>query len=275
MNDFLNERYLTLGLVVSTAIILFIVEKIYPLRQAKEKLFPRLLSNFVMAAMTFIAANIFVRPMAMKALDLTTTSGLGVLQYLDQSPVVSAVLGFLLLDVSFYYWHRLNHKIPFLWRFHNVHHSDPDLDVSSGFRFHFGEVALSSIFRFVQVILIGPSLAIYLGYEFVFQIATFFHHSNLRIPRTFERLLRIVIVTPRMHGMHHSNYKLETDSNYSVVLSLWDRIHRTFTQDIPFENVEIGVPGYSDAVDNNISNLVASPFRKPKDYWSGRIKRTE
>ena len=124
------------------------------------------------------------------------------------------IVAFLLMDLSFYWWNVLNHRIPFLWRFHNVHHIDPDLDVSTGFRFHFGEVAMSAVFRVVQVALIGISAPAFATYELVFQANTLFHHSNVRLPIRFERLLNKVLVTPRMHGIHHSQVQGETNSNY-------------------------------------------------------------
>ena len=275
MINFLNEKFIILSMVAFVAIMLFVLERFYPLRKSQRKLIPRLISNFVMAATTFIAASLLVRPLAMKALALSGEHSFGVLTLLKNFSTVQAIVGFLLLDLTFYYWHRLNHKVSFLWRFHNVHHLDPDLDVSTAFRFHFAEVAFSSVFRFIQVILIGPTLTIYLGYELVFQMATFFHHSNIRFPKAIDNLIKLVFVTPRMHGMHHSNFKSETDSNYSVVFSIWDKLHKSFTQDLPFEKVQIGVPGYSREEDNKVFNLITSPFKKQKDYWIGKIHRWE
>ena len=123
------------------------------------------------------------------------------------------------MDLTFYYWHRLNHLRPLLWRFHNVHHVDPDMDVTTSFRFHLGEVLYSTLFRLLQVGLMGVSPLTYLLYEFIFNCATMFHHSNVRLPLAWERLLNRVFVTPRMHGVHHSALGPETNSNYSVIFS--------------------------------------------------------
>ena len=131
------------------------------------------------------------------------------------------------MDLTFYYWHRLNHTRPLLWRFHNVHHADPDMDVTTSFRFHWGEVLYSTVFRLLQVGLIGVSPLTYLVYEVVFNGATMFHHSNLRLPVAWERRLNRVFVTPRMHGVHHSAVGPETNSNYSVIFSWWDRLNRS------------------------------------------------
>src|SRR6185503_6617510 len=105
--------------------------------------------------------------------------------------------------LSFYYWHRLNHRLPLLWRFHSVHHMDPDLDVTTAVRFHFGEILLSTVFRSLQVVALGVGLTGYLLYEPRLQCANLFHHSNLRLPIRLERALNWVLVTPRMHGIHH------------------------------------------------------------------------
>jgi sterol desaturase/sphingolipid hydroxylase (fatty acid hydroxylase superfamily) len=102
------------------------------------------------------------------------------------------------MDLTFYYWHLANHRLPFLWRFHNVHHIDPDLDVSTAFRFHFGEITLSAVFSLLQVSLIGPSAWAFAAYQLVFQAEVLFHHCNVRLPVRAERLLNKVLVTPRM-----------------------------------------------------------------------------
>ena len=110
---------------------------------------------------------------------------------------------------------------------HNVHHIDPDLDVSTAFCFHFGEVALSALFRAAQVLVIGPSLLAFAVYEVAFQTHTLFHHSDWRLHSGLERALCRVIVTPRMHGIHHSAIREENRSNFGVVFSFWDAVHRT------------------------------------------------
>jgi sterol desaturase/sphingolipid hydroxylase (fatty acid hydroxylase superfamily) len=171
------------------------------------------------------------------------------------------------MDLAFYYWHIVNHQVPFFWRFHNVHHIDPDLDVSTGFRFHFGEVAMSAVFRVVQVSVIGISGWAFAVYELVFQANTLFHHSNLRLPIRFERLLNKMLVTPRMHGIHHSQVQRENNSNFGVVFPWWDRVHRTLGLNIAQAEIAIGIAGYSQPDDNQLQNALLMPFRKQRDYW--------
>lgn len=213
-------------------------------------------------------------PLVHFALDTVDMNEMGLLFSMRQYPWIDALAGFLFLDLSFYYWHRLNHKLPFLWRFHNVHHFDPDLDVSTSFRFHFVEIAYSSIFRLFQIIIIGPRLEAFMAYETAFQLASFFQHSNVRLPARLESLLVLLIVTPKMHETHHSNIRDETNSNYSVVFSFWDRLHATYKRLTLRDSIKIGVPGYSGVKDNTLHRALLAPFRKQEDYWQGRISRS-
>src|SRR5688572_19867038 len=128
-------------------------------------------------------------------------------------------------------------------------------------------VALSAGFRVVQVGAIGLSAWMFAVYELVFQANTAFHHSNVRLPIRIERLLNLVIVTPRMHGIHHSQVRDETNSNYSVVFSWWDRLHRTLGLNIPQSGIVIGIPAYAEPEDNSFSNAFLLPFRRQRDYW--------
>ncbi|HZE21747.1 MAG TPA: sterol desaturase family protein, partial [Desulfobaccales bacterium] len=176
--------------------------------------------------------------------------------------------GILLMDLTFYYWHRFNHTWPLLWRFHNVHHVDPDLDVTTSFRFHFGEVLYSAVFRLLQVGVLGVVPLTYVLYELLFNCATMFHHSNLHLPVHWERRLNRVLVTPRMHGVHHSVVVRETNSNYSVIFSWWDRLHRSLRLNVRQTDIVIGVPGYLRPDDNRVLPLLALPFRRQRPYWS-------
>ena len=255
---------IVVGLVLAA---LFAAERLFPLRPGTRPLLGRVLVNVAISALAFAAAMLLVRPAALSALDWASERPFGLVHVVPMPAAVQFIIAFLLMDLAFYWWHVANHRIPFLWRFHNVHHIDPDLDVSTAFRFHAGEVALSTAFRIVQVSLIGLSAWMFAAYEIVFQANTLFHHSNVRLPIGVERLLNLAIVTPRMHGIHHSQVREETESNFSVVFSWWDRLHRTFGVNIPQAAIVIGVPGYARADDNSFSNALLLPFRRQRDYW--------
>lgn len=200
-------------------------------------------------------------------LHWTKQQSFGLVHLLELPSLVKFAIDFLLLDLSFYYWHRANHRFRFLWRFHNAHHIDPDLDVSTGFRFHFGEIAFSAIFRIVQVGLIGVSFTTFAIYELIFQANTLFHHSNVQLPLQLERWLNIILVTPRMHGIHHSQVPEESNSNYSVVFPWWDRLHQTLRLNVPASEIAIRIPAYTQSEDNKILNILSMPFKKQRNYW--------
>lgn len=248
-------------------ILLFLAERIIPLRRQTRSLFPRLVKNLILTAAVFLVGSLVVRNAGLGTSEWTTERGFGLVFLVPLPRWVRVVMGILLMDLTFYYWHRANHRIRLLWRFHNVHHIDPDLDVSTSFRFHFIEITYSSLFRVVQMLLIGADPLTYGIYETVFGAETMFHHSNMRLPFKLERLLNKVIVTPRMHGIHHSAVGPETNSNYSVIFPWWDRLNRTLVLNVPQSSIRIGVPGYLEQQDNRFWNLVVMPFVKQKRYW--------
>ena len=258
---------LTPLIVLATLVLLFVLERLFPLRKSTRALVGRLLVNFSISALAFLVAALLVRPTAQATLHWANAKTFGIVHLAPLPAAFEFALSFLLMDLAFYYWHIANHRIPFLWRFHNVHHIDPDLDVSTGFRFHFGEVTMSVVFRVVQVSLIGLSGWAFAVYELVFQANTLFHHSNLRLPIRFERMLNKLLVTPRMHGIHHSQVRGETNSNFGVVCCWWDKLHRTLGLNIPQSKIQIGIAGYSAPDDNRLWHTLTMPFRKQRDYW--------
>src|SRR5215470_3361627 len=155
-------RNLSTPLVAAVVFVfLFALERFFPLRKATRSLIARLFVNLAIAVFTFIAAIGMVQPAARWALGWSAGRQFGLVHFVALPAPFEFAVSFLLMDLAFYYWHVANHRVPFLWRFHNVHHIDPDLDVSTAFRFHFGEVALSAAFRVVQIAVIGVSASTY------------------------------------------------------------------------------------------------------------------
>lgn len=255
------------GLIGAIFLALFIAERVRPLRQPTRPLWQRLKVNAGVTAIAAILNLAVVQTAAYFTIQWADGQGLGLVRWLPVPPLVAGAIAFLLLDLTFYYWHRANHGIPLLWRFHNAHHIDPDLDVSTGFRFHFGEMVFSAGLRAAQVGLIGASLGSYLIYELVYQANTLFHHSNLRLPLALERWLNGLLVTPRMHGIHHSQVHEETNSNYGVIFPWWDRLHQTLRLNVPQAEITIGVPAYTDPADNQLISVLKLPFQPQRDYW--------
>jgi len=248
-------------------LLLGALENLQPLRRLKRSRPRRWTVNLAVTALSFGVGAALVRPLALAAAAWAQVHSLGLLPWLALPFWAQFFLGFLWMDATFYFWHRANHVYPLLWRFHNVHHVDPDLDVSTSFRFHYGETFYSSVFRVLQVLLVGISPFTYLAYELVFNLATMFHHSNVALPIGLERRLNKVLVTPRMHGIHHSAVGQETNSNYSVIFSWWDRLNRSLRLNVPQKEVVIGVPAYLSPGDNHIWPLLLQPFQAQRAYW--------
>lgn len=254
--------------IVAVFLVLLGLESLSPLRRRKRSRGPRLLVNLLITALSFGVGLAVVRPVALFGVaSWAEANRFGLLPWTGLPFWAQFALGFLWMDLTFYWWHRANHVYPLLWRFHNVHHVDPDLDVSTSFRFHFGETFYSTGFRIVQVGLAGIVPFTYLVYEIFFNAATMFHHSNLHLPLGLERWLNKIIVTPRMHGVHHSAVGAETNSNYSVIFRWWDYLHRSLRLNVPQKQVIIGVPGYLLPQDNAIGRLIALPFTRQRPYW--------
>jgi len=151
-----------------------------------------------------------------------------------------------------------------------VHHTDLDLDVSTAFRFHAGELLLSVLWRSAQIVAFGIGPELVLLYEAAMETATAFHHSNWRLPPALDRALNLIVVTPRMHGIHHSVEERETNANWSVIFSWWDRLHRTLCLGVPAAGLTIGLPAYRDPRELRVRGLLALPFTRPRPAFTPR-----
>ncbi|HYB11037.1 MAG TPA: sterol desaturase family protein [Alphaproteobacteria bacterium] len=168
-------------------------------------------------------------------------------------------LDLILLDFLIYWWHRANHRVPFLWRFHEVHHRDRFLDTTSAVRFHFGEVLLSAAARALAIVALSIPFASVLAFETLVLLAALFHHSNLKIPSPLERALARIVITPSIHWVHHHARQLDTDSNYGTILSIWDPLFRSRNRRTArTPDMEIGVER-EDELD--FGGLLLQPFR--------------
>jgi sterol desaturase/sphingolipid hydroxylase (fatty acid hydroxylase superfamily) len=181
------------------------------------------------------------------------------------------------MDYAYWWWHWANHMVPFFWRFHNVHHTDLDLDVSTAARFHFGEMIFSIGFLSVAVLFFGISPIMLVTFFITFEAATLFHHSNWRLPIKVERILNLIIVTPRMHGIHHSIVQRETNSNWGTIFCWWDKLHRTLRRDVPQDAVTIGVAAFRQEHELTLGKLFAMPFRgqRPWRLPNGEVPERE
>ena len=164
----------------------------------------------------------------------------------------------IVMDAWIYGWHRLNHMVPFLWRFHEVHHLDEALDTTTGLRFHFGEVVLSAIARAVVIWFMTIPLVTVAVFETLVVLAALFQHSNLKLPSKFEFWLSKLVVTPWLHWVHHHALREDTDSNYATILSVWDRLFNSRSRNVRRGDMVMGVEGKKD---QELGKLIMAPLR--------------
>jgi sterol desaturase/sphingolipid hydroxylase (fatty acid hydroxylase superfamily) len=194
--------------------------------------------------------------------DWTEQNQYGLLHALGLAGPVRFVLALVLLDGWMYVWHRANHTVPVLWRFHRVHHSDRHMDVTTATRFHLGEHVGSSVLRLGLIPVLGLDVWNLVVYETLVIAVTQFHHSDISIGR-WDRWLRWLVVTPNMHKVHHSDWRPETDSNYATVLSVWDRLAGSFRIRSDPRTLVFGLREFSDPAWQGWWGMWKTPFVNP------------
>ena len=216
--------------------------------------------NGAVAALAAVTVQLLERPVVQPLARYVERRRWGLLKAMRLPPWAEAAAALLLLDYTLYVWHVLVHRVPALWRFHAVHHVDLDLDASTAVRFHFGELAISIPWRAAQVAAIGVSPATLHLWQQAVLVSILFHHSNVRLPARAERLLEHLVVTPRLHGIHHADVEEIRNSNWSSGLTVWDWLHGTLLTDVPQDAIRIGVEGYEDPADVALPRILAMPF---------------
>ena len=249
--------------------VLWVIEGLIPMFEGRGERIRHDASNVALGVANAIVASLVFAGATLVATEWARANSFGVLHWLGAAGVWGFVLGFVLFDLWQYLWHRLNHHVPLLWRFHAVHHADRELGASSGLRFHTGEIVLSSAARLAVLPLLGMTVAQVLVYEAVLLPVILFHHGNIGIPARADRWLRWLIVTPWMHWVHHSDYQPETDSNFSSVFSFWDRIFGSFRLRADPRTLTLGLEGTDRRDWATLPGMVAMPFRRRRGRRRG------
>lgn len=247
------------------------------LRSVHRNKIRRDVRNLAIATPAGVAMQLLEMPLAFPLAEFTQNARSGLLPALHLSKSVALVAGVLLLDYTLYWWHYLTHRVPFLWRFHQVHHLDQEMDATTALRFHFGEITISVAFRAVQVALIGPSpMALAVWQVFLF-LSILFHHSNVRLPLGCERIVARLVMTPRLHGIHHSIEPEEVNSNWSSGLTVWDWLHQTLRTEVPQNVLTLGVLGFEATAEATALQALALPFHaagRPPAYEGTPVRQS-
>lgn len=256
------EASMRLGVFLSGFVLLLFWEWIRPKRSLSQSRLKRWLNNIALVITSTIIVRIVLPTAAISMAYLVEQQQWGLVNYFDFPFWVKVVVSFILLDLFIYLQHAMFHVLPLLWRFHRVHHSDLDCDVSTGLRFHPVEIVISVLLKMAAIMLLGaPVLAVIL-FEAILNLMSMFTHSNIQLNKTVEKVLRWLVVTPDMHRVHHSVNENETNSNFGFDISLWDRLFGTYVAE-PREGhqgMTIGLDHFRDPKWQNLGGLVLMPF---------------
>ena len=226
-----HEIAIRIAVFFGVLVALAILERMAPRRALVQPRPRRWFTNLALVVIDTLTVRALALALPILAVAAAVDAGqlgFGLFNQLDWPGWAELVIAVLIFDFAIWLQHLITHKVPLFWRFHRVHHADRDFDVTTALRFHPVEIAASSALKVGLVYLIGPSALAVIVFEVLLNATAMFNHANLRLPLGLDRVVRLVLVTPDMHRVHHSVRRDEHDSNYGFSLSVWDRIFRTY-----------------------------------------------
>jgi sterol desaturase/sphingolipid hydroxylase (fatty acid hydroxylase superfamily) len=247
-------------IIFAVLMIIFALEGVFPHVLGRKERLSHAVPHVLTAVLNGIVTKMVLAGITLQTLGWADVHSLGLMRAAVLPPFLQAVIVFILFDLWMYTWHLANHRIAFLWRFHRAHHADIEMDTTTALRFHPGELVLSTFVRLPVLILLGMSFAELAWFEVMLNVSTLFHHSNLAVPETWDRMLRIIIVTPNMHRVHHSATQDELNSNFTSLLSLWDRLASTFRMRPDTRTVVFGLPSFRETRYQRLWGFLLTPF---------------
>jgi sterol desaturase/sphingolipid hydroxylase (fatty acid hydroxylase superfamily) len=273
--DMTPELTIRVGAALGIFAAMALWEVLAPRRAWSVGRAPRWPSNLGILLLDAALVRLLFPVAAVGVAAIAAQRGWGLLNITPWPPVLEGLLGFLALDLTIYAQHVAFHKIPLLWRLHRMHHADLDIDVTTGLRFHPIEIVLSMLLKMAVVVLIGVPAVAVIVFEVVLNATSMFNHSNAAMPLWLDRVVRLLMVTPDMHRVHHSILRRETDSNFGFNLPWWDRLFGTYRAEpeAGHRSMTIGLPVFRDSRELRLDRLVTQPFRNdahpPADETSG------
>ena len=275
MNWLAFESYFRLGFFASGLLVFWLAGLLFSFRSRAQVDTSRWFHNTVLTLFNSLLMRVLL-PISLVALaDQVSESKLGLMNWLGLGQVPNLLLSLVLLDCVIYFQHIVFHKVPWLWRLHRVHHSDIGSDTTTALRFPPIEIGLSLVVKAFVIVALGVSPAAIVVFEVLLNFSAMFNHANFSLPKSFENFLKVLIVTPDMHRIHHSVRQPETDSNFGFCLSVWDRLFQTFTArsalDLQADN--IGLAEFRTAKDQQVHKLLMQPFQalSPKSSKSDSV----
>ncbi|MHB1013727.1 MAG: sterol desaturase family protein [Desulfurivibrionaceae bacterium] len=222
----------------------------------------RWLANLPLSIMNGVIYHLLYTTAIVALLLSAQEKNIGLLNVWAMPGWLRIVAGILILDFFLYLWHLLTHVLPVLWRFHRVHHSDLNMDVTTANRFHLGEFLFTGLIRLAVIYTFGIGLTAYILFEILVNLSVQFHHSSIRVASWFQRGWVLLFVPPFLHRIHHSVRISERNSNYGVIFSLWDRMLGTLITEVEQEKIVIGIGSHREIEQLGFWRLLALPFRR-------------
>ncbi len=243
-------------------VLLLVWERLAPRRPLSQPRMVRWWANIGLILWGTVLVRFVFPTAAVGIAVMVEQNGWGLLNYIQLPYAARVLVAFVLLDTSVYFQHVMFHVLPLLWRFHRVHHTDLDLDVSTGVRFHPVEILISMLVKFMTIAALGAPMLAVVIFEIVLNASSMFTHSNIRMPALMERVIRWVFVTPDMHRIHHSVSENETNSNFGFNISLWDRLFGTYRHAprLGQEDMVLGLDNFHEPRWQSLRGLLYLPF---------------
>jgi len=256
----MTEATIRLAAFLGVLALLLAAERLIPWAVPRPLGWRRWLPNFGLVALGAVAVRFAMPLVAVGAALWAQSRGIGLLNWLDSPAWLAIPLTIVLFDLLIYWQHRIVHAVPVLWRLHRVHHADPEMDASTGLRFHPIEIWLSTWVKIAAAVALGAPPEGVIAFEILLNASSLFEHAAIRIPPRLDRALSWVIVTPQQHRIHHSERAEETNSHYGFCLSIWDRIFGSWRGQWQGKLV-LGIRGYRDRAEQHVLPLLTQPFR--------------
>lgn len=260
------EPVARLGVFATALAVLAALEMWLPRRKTEWKRRLRWPGNIGIVVLDTLLVRVLFPTAVVGVAVWASARGWGVFNHINLPLALQVSGSVVLLDLLIYFQHVMFHRVPALWPFHRMHHTDLHLDATTGLRFHPIEILISTAIKCAAVIMLGAPAAAVILFEVILNLAAMFTHSNIRIPARLDSLVRLLVVTPDMHRVHHSTEARETHSNFGFNLSCWDRLFRTYrAQPIRgHDEMELGIPGYASSKELRLMDMLFHPFvRKP------------
>ncbi|HKE60270.1 MAG TPA: sterol desaturase family protein [Pyrinomonadaceae bacterium] len=258
MQSWLSDQA-RLFVLLALCTMLWSLESVVPLNRYRKHRLRRALPNIAFTLL-LILTNLLLSFATAQLVSFAQSHRLGLLFLIDLSPWLVPLIGIMGLDLFAYLAHVLLHKSWLGWQFHRVHHSESEVDVTTAFRQHPGETLWRILWQLLAIVVLGLPLWVVVLYLMISAVNAQLEHANIRINAGVDRWLRLLVVTPNMHKVHHSREQQETDSNYANIFSLWDRLGGTYTAQVDFQKLRFGLDGFDSEERQSFGALLRLPF---------------